>query len=113
MNHKIKIRFFFLVGAASVLISSCVPLVCLMSGDQCKKVRFQDASGNPIKSASPAVGDPMAPAIMNSSDDNGYLVISKHWPDPNSEVVTIKAHGFHNFTMNYSEIPKIVVLQKE
>lgn len=90
---------------------SCAPLVCLFSGEPCKKIRLQDDSGNPIKSAS-AGGDPLSPSIMNASNDHGYLVLSKHWANPNTGKVTIKARGFVEFNQKFDDVPKIVVMKR-
>jgi hypothetical protein len=83
----------------------------MISGKPCKKIRLQDESGKPIESASVG-GDPMSPAIMNSSDDKGHLVLSKHWADARTGLVTIRAAGFTEFTKCFDDIPKVVVLKR-
>lgn len=95
-----------------MLITSCSPVACLILGNPCKKVKFLDESGSPIKSAS-AGGDPMSPANMNSSNEFGYLILSKHWANRETELVTIFAPGFQDYTIKFSEIPKIVVMKKK
>jgi len=49
---------------------------------------------------------------MNASNEQGYLVLSKHWANPNTGMVTIKAHGFVEFTQNFDDVTKVVVLKK-
>lgn len=90
---------------------SCAPMICMISGKPCKKIRLQDESGRPIESAT-AGGDPMSPAIMNSSDSKGHLVLSKHWADRDTGIVTIKAGGFIDLTKKFDDIPPVVVLKR-
>jgi len=71
---------------------------------------LRDEWDAPVKSAS-AGGDPLSPAIMNSSNEKGYLVLSKHWADPNG-VMTIRAPGFVTVTKKFEDIPEVLVLKK-
>lgn len=110
MNHRSSSYFCILLGVLISFTVSCAPLVCLYSGEPCKKIRLLDETGNPIKSASVG-GDPLLPSIMNASNEQGYLVLSKHWANSNTGLVTIKAHGFHEFTQEFDDIEKVVVMK--
>ena len=100
-----------LILVACALNSSCSLSCCAATGDVCKKIRVIDSTGNPIKSAS-AGGNPLAPSIMNSSNDQGYLVLSKYWENSDTGKVTIKAPGFHEFTRAFDDMEKVVVMKR-
>ncbi len=111
MKHRSSSYFCILLGVLISLMVSCAPLVCFYSGEPCKKIRLLDESGIPIKSAS-AGGDPLSPSIMNASNEQGYLMLSKHWADSDTGGVTIKAHGFHEFTKGFDDIEKVIVMKR-
>lgn len=95
----------------SIMLSACAPVILLISGKPHKKVKFVNSSGSPIQGVSTGIGDPMMPAIMNRSDKNGYLILTKGWPYPPSDLITLKSIGYQNYSMTYDRFPKIIELE--
>lgn len=112
MNPVLKHLILLQMGVISVFACSCAPLLVLTSGGDCKKIRLQDEDGNPVVSASPVFGHVVSPAIMNSSDKNGHMVICRNYPDPKSEMTTIIAAGFQDYSMEFDKVPKVVTLKR-